>query len=597
MSGISDFLPTDQLRDGRYSLKSTGNQDTDATLIGSKWVSSDLTYSFPTTATPYLQNGPYQGSDGNEPNGLLAFNAQQQQMVKYALSLIQGYTNLKFTEVPEVQAAGATFRFGNTNDSSVQSAYANFPSNKNSAGDVWFGTTGQPFYLTPDVGDWGGATIMHEIGHAVGLKHGHQNYQNETSSNLVPESLAWYLNFNGILNGMPNMTAEHDGQAWSLMTYSATPTETGSFYGEGFNQPQSYMQVDIAALQYLYGANFSYNSGDTVYKWTPDNGTMYVNGEASKSPTSNIIFMTIWDGGGNDTYDLSAYKNDLSIDLRPGQFSTFSEAQLANPTELISQLDLAPGNIANAMLYNNDLRSLIENAIGGSGNDRFIGNIANNNFKGNGGNDYMDGGAGVNTSAYNGSIKDYSINRIAGTVTDNVAGRDGADTIANIEKLVFTDFVDLLSPTSNADKVIYGLYQTAFGRVADESGFTVWTNYVDNSGMSLSQVANSFVASTEFANKFGNYVSNVDFVSDVYQAAFGRSADVAGRSFWVQQLDRGLSKADLILAFASSSEEASLNSSHTDNGYWVLPDGLSSVTVVGSNGSAGPGSAPLGQNL
>jgi Peptidase M10 serralysin C terminal len=44
----------------------------------------------------------------------------------------------------------------------------------------------------------------------------------------------------------------------------------------------------------------------------------------------NRIFATVWDGGGRDTYDLSAYRSDLEVHLRPGRHSGFSQDQLAN---------------------------------------------------------------------------------------------------------------------------------------------------------------------------------------------------------------------------------------------------------------------------
>ena len=72
--------------------------------------------------------------------------------------------------------------------------------------------------------------------------------------------------------------------------------------------------------------------------------------------------MTIWDGGGNDTYDFSNYTTNLSVNLQPGSWTTASTAQLAN----LGNGHTAIGNIANAYLYNNNPASLIENAVGGS---------------------------------------------------------------------------------------------------------------------------------------------------------------------------------------------------------------------------------------
>lgn len=73
-----------------------------------------------------------------------------------------------------------------------------------------------------------------------------------------------------------------------------------------------------------------------------------------------MIFATIWDGGGTDTYDLSAYTDALEIDLRPGQHSVFDTDQLAN----LGYGETARGSIFNAQQYEGDSRSLIENATG-----------------------------------------------------------------------------------------------------------------------------------------------------------------------------------------------------------------------------------------
>ena len=97
--------------------------------------------------------------------------------------------------------------------------------------------------------------------------------------------------------------------------------------------------------------------------------------------------MTIWDGGGNDTYDFSNYTTSLKIDLQPGSWTTASTGQLAD----LGNGHVAIGNIANALLYQNNPTSLIENAIGGSGNDTVTGYTANNALTGGAGNDTIDG--------------------------------------------------------------------------------------------------------------------------------------------------------------------------------------------------------------
>jgi hypothetical protein len=415
----------------------SGNPDIDGVLIGSKWNGTNLTFSFPTNADQY-QSGygttPSGSGFSTNPSGFTPFNAAQQTAARYALAQIQAYTNETFTEITETTTTHATIRFAQTSDRNLGSAQAWFPSNLNQSGDVWFGTsTNQPFYLTPAPGNWGQATVMHELGHAMGLKHGHQNY---TNLDLRP-----YLDPAGTTArwGSQAVPANHDGQSWTLMTYASDPGDPNGtrFQGDGFNQPQTYMQDDIAALQFLYGANFNTNSTDTVYTFSSTTGQMFINGVGQGAPTANVVYRTIWDGGGNDTYDLSNYSTNLNINLNPGAFSNFG-MQLANNRPLSNGPVFATGNVANALLFNGDARSLIDNAIGGPGNDIFVGNAADNIFRGRGGNDTIDGGGGTDSAIFSGLRSAYTFTALAGNGA-RVSGPDGVDTLSNVERLVFDD--------------------------------------------------------------------------------------------------------------------------------------------------------------
>ncbi|MBW8882425.1 MAG: M10 family metallopeptidase, partial [Asticcacaulis sp.] len=379
---------TQTLNSGHYDF--SGNQDLDAALIGSKWTITNLTYSFPTSGsfyqTPYY-NATYLSHQ-------IAFNAAQQTAVRYALALVASYTGLTFTEVTESNSTHGNLRYSQTS-SGITSAEGNFPGSDTWDGDIWFNSGAvnpQPFYQTPNIGNWGQATIMHETGHTLGLKHGHQDYTN------VDLTVGGYIDGPGPRYGSRALTAAHDGQAWSLMTYRSDPGAPINFQGDQFNQPQTYMMEDIAALQYLYGANFTAHSGNDTYTFSATTGEMFINGVSQGDPDGNKIFRTIWDGNGIDTYDLSNFTGNQSIDLRPGNWTTFNSAQLANNRPLSGGPVYAPGNIANALQYNGDARSLIENAIGGSGNDIMYGNDANNTLTGGSGNDYLYGIAGNDTN-------------------------------------------------------------------------------------------------------------------------------------------------------------------------------------------------------
>jgi serralysin len=203
------------------------------------------------------------------------------------------------------------------------------------------------------------------------------------------------------------------------------------------------MMLDIAALQHLYGADFGANAGDTVYAWEPGAGR---------------IFETVWDGGGVDTYDLSAYASDLRLSLAPGGHSTFDAAQLARlgggPNG-----GLAAGNVFNALLHRGDPRSLIENARGGSGHDAIAGNSGPNVLVGNGGGDRLSGGGGGDMLS-GGPGNDVLRGGEAG---DRLRGGIGADLLVGdggADVFVFTAARE--SPPGAADVIRAGAAAAAF---------------------------------------------------------------------------------------------------------------------------------------
>ncbi|MBD9372255.1 M10 family metallopeptidase C-terminal domain-containing protein [Rhizobium sp. ARZ01] len=432
------------------SISATGSDFIDSILSDTAW-SGSVTYAFPTKSSQYSYSGePKQGFGAASSNlknaALFAIERSYGSAANDGFS-VEGFTNLGFSQGSD---STATLRFAeSTYDNPTAKAY--FPGQYDEAGDLWFGTAdaGEAGLdlRYPKAGNYAWHTLIHELGHALGLEHAHTG------------------------EGLATMPNEYDSLEYTVMTYHTFVGDTGNSYKYGdYDAPQTFMMADIYALQHMYGADYSTNSGGTTYKWDPGSGKTYVNGEVAISPGANRVFATIWDGGGNDTYDLSSYTNRVELDLRAGSYSMFSKAQLADlgggPRD-----GYARGNIFNALLFKGDTRSLIENAKGGSGSDEIIGNEASNKLYGNGGNDklygqegsdYLYGGSsadklyggiGTDTAMYSTATKGVTANLSNPSSNTNDAK---GDTYSSIENLYGTKYADKLIGNSAANRLTGG---------------------------------------------------------------------------------------------------------------------------------------------
>ncbi|MBR0823535.1 M10 family metallopeptidase C-terminal domain-containing protein, partial [Bradyrhizobium liaoningense] len=486
------------------SVSATNNQDIDGLLAGVKW-SGTITYSFPDSSSDYVSG---YGSGEPTASSFSQAPAQMQAAINYAIGLILSYT-------------GAGIQYAGTNGADIMIAqssaanptsYAYYPGNYAEGGDVWFGTAYN--YSLASLGNYYFTTALHELGHALGLKHSQET------------------------GGVANVAVPtaHDDLEYSVMSYRSYvgASTTSGYKNEAYGYPQTYMANDILALQTLYGANYTTHSENTAYTWSPTTGQEFINGVAQLASgggaggSANRIFETIWDGGGVDTYDLSNYTTNLSINLNPGAASVFSSAQLA----YLGNGNYAAGNVYNAYLSSNDARSYVDNAIGGSGNDTLIGNAianvlnggaGNDTITGGGGNDIIIGGSGSDTAVYSGSEANYLISYNASTqtftITDQRSGSpDGTDTVTGAENFQFADGKIASSVLMSQPVVIEALGATSLVQVG--------TNYYlepvgSNSGSVL-----KFGGTAVAAGQFGSYwtILGAEAVSGGYDIAWKNTA-------------------------------------------------------------------------
>ena len=223
---------------------------------------------------------------------------------------------------------------------------------------------------------------------------------------------------------------------------------------------------------------------------------------------------------------------------------------------------------------------------GHSGNDLLDGGEGDDWLCGGPGHDTLDGGAGLDMAVYSGRHASYAIT--AAGSGRNVVGPEGTDTLSGVERLDFSDAHMGFDVSGNTGQ-IYRLYKAAFARVPDLGGLGGWIAGMDN-GLTLQQVANSFLASTEFQSLYGANSSNGQFVTALYLNVMGRAPDAGGYGYWVNQLASNLqTRAQVLVAFSESGENRNATASLTANGilYTSAEQAAGPARGQNFNGTAG----------
>ena len=215
-------------------------------------------------------------------------------------------------------------------------------------------------------------TFIHELGHSLGLFHIWEYILNEKHKVL-------------------------DSIKYSVMSYKCPDIKDADFGGL---YPMTFMLVDILLLQYLYGENMTTRLENNTYGFHSNTGRAAY----SLNNIEDKLVSCIWDSGGIDTLDFSLYTVNQVINLNEGCFSDIGG--------LRSNISIA-------------YKTIIENAIGGKGDDTLIGNPFDNNLIGGDGNDLFYGGDG-NDLFYGGSGNDVIYGELG---NDVLYGDDGDDML------------------------------------------------------------------------------------------------------------------------------------------------------------------------
>jgi Ca2+-binding RTX toxin-like protein len=373
------------------SVPNSGTKNIDALLSGDKWGASVgtsvvLSYSFPwqngLEATFAGYNGqPYSSLNEHSATQHFGFSASQITAAVNAINVWTNVAKITLTQIAETSTNVGDLRFAFTSaidkTSTLETAWgwASYPDSYwPSAGDIWVSTASSGYTDTDwTVGSYNFYSLIHEIGHAIGLKHPFE--------------------------GSSQLAINLDSRLYTVMSYTDAPNSlfvqviqnaNGSVSWSSFKvAPETLMLLDIAAIQYLYGINTSYKAGDDIYTFD----------------TRTPFFKTIWDGGGKDTVSVANFKEGCEVNLNAGAFSKITiKSDSTAGYDWTSQPPTPTYDGTNNLCIAYGVE--IENAIGGSGNDKLTGNSANNSLDGGPGNDVMYGGAGNDTFDWDAANRD-----------------------------------------------------------------------------------------------------------------------------------------------------------------------------------------------
>jgi len=461
------------------------------TLLGS---SNTFYYNFPIALPSYDTNASH-------GYGFKTFSSVQIARTEAALNYIASVIDVQFKKT--ISANGLnTFVFANNNQSSSAGS-ANYPSNSMIGSDIYFDTSAINSKFAD--GSYAALTLIHEIGHALGLEH--------------PFSYAQAGG--GGLSDPPYLTGAEDSTAWTVMSYEDTSAQ---YY-------LNFSPLDIAALQYIYGPSKSARAGNDIYK------------VSSSGPNF------IWDGAGTDTIDLSAVNQGATIFLTPGYWGFVGSQQAATITSS-GQVTVNFGSIIENLtgssfadkLYGNDTDNLI---AGGLGNDRLDGLAGNDVLIGGLGDDQLNGGLGIDTAQFEGSYDRYktSNSQSAFFVTDKGSNGQGMDVLINVERLKFLDKSVAIDLEGNAGKALKVIGAVLGKEAVKNPGFVgIGLSYLDNelSYSDLGLLALTAVGAT----------SNDAIVSKLWFNLVGSAASASDKAPYIKMLADGMKPGDLVVMAA-----------------------------------------------
>lgn len=285
--------------------------------------------------------------------------------------------------------------------------------------------------------------------------------------------------------------------------------------------------------------------GDDILDGGTGNDRLF--GNAGADVLIGGVGQNLLDGGSG--FDIASYSTAMAGVILDLNVTTAQNTGGAGTDTLVSIEGVSGSTHADFLIGNADANLL-------------VGNAGNDMLRGNGGNDTLDGGAGFDVTLYSGVRRQYTAS------STSVSGNgEGTDTLSGIEEARFVDGVLTFDATSASAQVMR-LYSATLNRTPDQGGLEA--NVGGLAAIGLQGLANAFVASAEFQARFGA-LNNQSFVEQLYQFALGRTGDPGGITNWVNALNGGMSRGQVVVGFSESAENVGRTAATLNAGLWV-PD-------------------------
>jgi serralysin len=458
------------------------------TLLGS---SHTYLYTFPTSLPTY-------DSNYSHGVGFKGFTNVQIARAEAALSYVSSVIDVHFQKTNNAGVLN-TFVFAN-NDQGSSAGFGNFPSDYMIGSDLYFDNSD----LNATFADrsYGALTLIHEIGHGLGLEHPFSHAQAGGSGLADP----------------PYLTGTEESTTWTVMSYN----DSSAQYFLNFSQ------LDIAALQYVYGPSKTSRTGNDTYKLS--------------ATEPNFI----WDGAGLDTLDASGLNQGATVYLTPGYWGYVGSLKAVNITaagqvtvNFGSAIENLTGTAFADKLYGNELGNLM---LGGMGNDWLEGWAGDDTMVGGQGDDQLLGGTGIDTAQYSGTYANYNFTSTINTfsVKDKRNASDGIDILTSVERLKFSDksvAIDLDGNAGVVAKVIGAVLGSEAIKLPNVVG--IGLRYVDN-GMSYADLGLTAL------NALGAITPDA-IVTSLWRNVVGFTPSATDKAPYLKMLAEGTKPGDLVV--------------------------------------------------